>query len=83
MKQSLIIQVDVLTTVGQQHPEVRLKVTVMSRLALFVISINSRCQPLKPFTDVKGCKLFGVASGVIMPFHFALLKCCLSAEDAH
>lgn len=55
----------------------------MSPLALSIININSWCQTLKPFADVKGCKLFGVASGAIIPFHFTVLKCCLSAEDAH
>lgn len=55
----------------------------MSRSALLVISVNSWCQPLKPSADVKGCKSFGVAHGVIMPFHFAVWKRSLSAEDAH
>jgi hypothetical protein len=53
----------------------------MSPQALFVI--NSWCQTLKPFADVKGCKLFGVGSGAIVPFHFMLLKYRLSAADAH
>lgn len=82
MKLLSIIQVHVLTTVGQSHPEVNLKVTGMSPLALFVIN-NSWCQTLKPFADVNGCKIFGVASGAVMPFHFTVLKCYLSAEDAH
>lgn len=37
----------------------------------------------KPFANVQGCKLFGVASGAIMPFDLTLLKCCLLAEDPH
>lgn len=75
-----MIRVEVFTMVRQQNPEVSLKVTDMSPLALFVI--NSGCQTLKPFADGKGCKLFGVASGAIMPFHFSVLKCYLSAEGA-
>lgn len=55
----------------------------MSSLAFSLVNINSWCQTLKPFADVKGCKLFGVAAGAIVPFHFKVLKCCLSAEDDH
>ena len=37
----------------------------------------------KPFADVQGCKLFGVASGAILPFYFTVLKRRLLAEDPH
>lgn len=81
MKLLSVIQVDVLTTIEQCNAEVNLKVRGTSTLALFVIT--SWCQTLKPFADVGGRKLFGVASGAITLFYFTVLKCCLLAEDPH